>query len=572
MGEQGGTEPRCTSRRPRLDGRGAIGLVVVVLLVVAAAACRPLPMGSPSATMGNDVELCPQRQPSLSSPCGPQPMVWASIQGPYEDFHDGDPYATKCGRNRGASVANCTGGPYAGGATNELYDPTGYEYAIDVAAEDVGRALTFEVYDAGTYKRTVGFPYTTTTQVNVTRTEGSDVLTRSSGSGTFLAADVGRVVTGTGIPVGATIVERTSTTSVRLSVPVESTGTGQVSVRTPRVVDCDVTQAPFTSAPFFGTVTSQGCQTGDNGAAPIQIQLFENDGDDDAVGFDVPIPGCHLYLAAGTGAATHENAWSPVCTFTPTQPGVYPFRVKSSAIVLPDGTVIADGGTGWNQFALRVSGGTGTRVHALDALSIYVSGFAGTARFNLAEITSGHAGRRLQIDVFDPGDGAEYSQASLQVLAPGVGPPAGAPTGGTTIPAAGVADSCRYNATASATRGPDVAAPKGSEAAVCRVTTKVPGPDAYGIPYDNGWLSIEVDISPDYACDENCWWVVEYQFSSGSTGGGPNDRLVLAPVIVDRPAGPDAGPAAGAASDEVPTEPSSVPGGWPPGATSAFQG
>ena len=67
-------------------------LGVVLLVVVAAAACRPIPLGSAGATMGNQIEAtdCPQSQPSSIAPCGPQPLFWAAIQGPYELFENGD--------------------------------------------------------------------------------------------------------------------------------------------------------------------------------------------------------------------------------------------------------------------------------------------------------------------------------------------------------------------------------------------------------------------------------------------------------------------------------------------------
>ena len=51
--------------------------------------------------------------------------------------------------------------------------------------------------------------------------------------------------------------------------------------------------------------------------------------------------------------------------------------------------------------------------------------------------------------------------------------------------------------------------------------------------YNNSWLSIEIDIAEDYACDTDCWWTVKYDF--GATGV-PTDRTVWAPIIIDKPA------------------------------------
>jgi hypothetical protein len=147
--------------------------------------------------------------------------------------------------------------------------------------------------------------------------------------------------------------------------------------------------------------------------------------------------------------------------------------VKSSAIVRPDGTAITDTGSGYNGFSLEVTGGTtpvSTHLYALDDLSIWTNTPAAGARVFLAEVGPGSAGKRLQVDLFDPGDGTT-GQYTLQVLAPPAGAPGAVPTTGAAIPAPGLADSCRFNPTPSATRGPDVSGSGGADAADCRVTT-----------------------------------------------------------------------------------------------------
>ena len=89
--------------------------------------------------------------------------------------------------------------------------------------------------------------------------------------------------------------------------------------------------------------------------------MFDSDGNDVTVGYDAPIAGCHLYVPAGSGSATYKNRWATVCTFTPTTAGIHPVRIKSSSITLPDGTVVTDVGSGYNQFALRVTGPPATQ-------------------------------------------------------------------------------------------------------------------------------------------------------------------------------------------------------------------
>ena len=94
-----------------------------------------------------------------------------------------------------------------------------------------------------------------------------------------------------------------------------------------------------------------------------------------------------------------------MCTFTPAVAGQFAVRIKSSAIVLPDGTPVADTGSGYNGFALRVAGGTATRLYAFGVLSVWTNTPSSDARFYLAEVTTADAGKRMQIDLFDPGDG-----------------------------------------------------------------------------------------------------------------------------------------------------------------------
>ena len=516
----------------RARSRLVLGAAVLVL-VVTVVACRPVALGSATSKLGNDPINCPQFQPSQAAPCGPQPMMWAAIQGPYESFANGDPYATKCGRNLTVSVSACSSGSGPGGATNTLYDPTGYEYVLEVDEADVGVPVNFEIYDAGAYQRTTGASTPTTT--TVTTAAGSTTLNRTGGSN-FTANDVGKPITGTGIPAGATVAGYVNSSRITISAPASSSGTNR-TVTITTTPDCNSGAPPFNAAPYTGfSWSQQHCQTGDSSSSsPIQVQIFEPDGDgDDATfSYDAPVPGCHLYVAPGAAATTYKNTWATVCTITPTAAGQYPVRIKSSAIVLPDGTPLTDTGSGYNSFALRATGGPTARVYAIGALSIWTNTPATSARFYLAEITSADAGRRLQIDLFDPGDG-NSGQYTLQVLAPPSGAPGVVPSSGTVIPAAGYADSCRYNPTASPTRGPDVAAPAGSAAANCQVITKFSSSGSGH--YNNSWLSIEIDIAEDYVCETDCWWTVRYDF--GAAGSLPTDRTVWAPVLIDKPAPP----------------------------------
>jgi hypothetical protein len=537
-GRRGGSR---TARSAVLVG-GALVLVVTVV------ACRPLPLGSATARLGNDVSTCPQFQPSpMCTPPGDpagsgQPMTWMAATGPYEAYANGDPYATKCGPGVPGpfNETTCAG-------TNPLYRTTGSGYVMDVRPAQVGVPITLQVWDAGAFPRNGS-----QTKTNVTRPGPNQLLLPSGQTWTAgndgVTSLVGRRVFGgstqpTSIPPGTTITGVSQAGRLAtLSQNTTATGTFSVAVgNNSGVVDCIATLPPFNTLPYNGDVSAQQCQTGDSGSAPLQVQVFLNDGIDDTIAFDTPLTGCELYVPQGGSEATYKNTWTNVCTFTPTMVGEYPVRIKSSGIVRPNGTVVPDAGNGYNAFSLRVNSGaaaaSATHLYAAGDLSMWMNTPASVPRFYLTEITPADAGKRVQIDVFDPGDGTS-GEHSVQILGPPSGAPRPIPNSGAVVPAAGLADSCRYNPEASATRGPDVQGKGGTDAADCRVITKYA--DEPSGRYNNGWLSIEIDLSPTYNCGApanvvptDCWWTVRYDFGGS---GVATDRSVWSPIIIDRPA------------------------------------
>jgi len=109
-------------------------------------------LATPTNSLGNQLNAptnpspptCAQHQPESSAACGAQPMVWAAIDGPQATI-GGDPFGP-----------TCTGVWAPGCVRNLSYRTTGYDFAIDVGAADVGKPLTISVYDASTKPRTVG--------------------------------------------------------------------------------------------------------------------------------------------------------------------------------------------------------------------------------------------------------------------------------------------------------------------------------------------------------------------------------------------------------------------------------
>ena len=442
---------------------------------------KPVPLGSPGSSVGNDVASCPQFQPTAT--CGSQPMLWSAIQGPYETHGNGDAFATLCATGKSGSGSPSSGGcgqtpttNVSTGISNPDYKPEGYEFAIEVPASGVGQPLTIQLWDAGEFQRTIG---------------------ATSG------------------------------------------------------FDCNSGVAPW-AAGFPPSFSQQQCQTGDSGPTDrnginMQYQLWDNDGSDLTTNFTTPVSGCELFIPADTAAnptavATYKNKWVNLCTFTPSQAGVYPMRVKSSNITRPasaGGAKIADTSTmaGWNAFSIKVNGSVSPKVYSIGDLSIWTNTPGSTARFYLANIGPEHKGKTIQLDLFDPGDGTSGTY-TLQLLAPpgsapfntpSVGPPLLPPLYGRQIPATNVVDSCFAN-----TSNPDGSA-RGAGTLVdmastnCTVTTR----DASGQKFQNAWLRFQIKLSSNYTCSTDCWWTIKYSFGGGSNL--PNDRTTWAMTILGDP-------------------------------------
>jgi len=499
------------SRRKR-----ALGIALVAAMALVLAACQPVTFGNPGAKVGNDIDPanCPGAEAAQAPPCGPQPMLWASINGPYDNYANGDPYSTHCAPGGGLGPA-CT-------ATNPDYRTTGYAYVIDVAPEDVGKVLDLQGYDIGTYPRSVGYGGANAPaarSISVTSTSGSKTLTAVGGI--FNQSDVNQPVSGPwcGTSCGSLkIVSVANATSAVLSAAATVTGTWPASIG----YDCNTATGPFNAARYLG-LSGAGCQTGDDsdlGGQNFDVQLFDNDGTE-APSFANPLPGCHLSLSAETltaSAPTFKNAWTTVCSFTPTKKGPYAFRVRNSGI-----PGLADTGQGGNQYALKVLGGSATKLHAVNDQSVYVVPMASTATAYLIDVPAANAGKKIVVDLYDAGDGSGASPIAVQVKAPPGGAPSVVPAGtGVTVPAAGVATACDHNAIGSPTIGP--ATPDVADA--CAVTTYTgTGPSAY-----NGkWLRIEVTLDPAYTCSSDCWWTLHWDWG---TAGLPTDRLTYTAKVV----------------------------------------
>ncbi len=493
---------------PRL----VLGTVVLIATALLLAACQPVTFGNPGASVGNDIDPanCPGFQATPVAPCGPQPLLWQSISGPFSSFDNGDPYSTRCVAGGGSGTA-CVQG-------NALYRATGYDFVVDVGAADVGVALTVEAYDVGSYPRLVGAesPSLTPRDIDdVSTTAASSTVT--SPSANFTASDVGRRISLGNTSSSRTIAAVTDATTAEMSATATATGITTATIG----FDCNTSSVPFNGANFSG-MTSQNCQTGDLGDASGQnmdVQLFATDGTS-TPSFATAVAGCHLSRSAAelrAARATYKNKWIELCTFTPVQKGVYALRVRSSGI-----PGMTDVGTGYDNYALKVVGGSATGLRPAGDQSVFRNPPSAIGREYLLNVPKNFAGKKIVLDMFDPGDGSGPASFSVQVLAPPSGAPSVVPTSGAVVPAAGLATQCRYNAVGSATIAP--ATPDVAD--TCRVTTHNNGTSVY-----NGkWLRIEVTLDAAYECATDCWWTLRSDFG---VAGLPTDRVTFTAKVVD---------------------------------------
>jgi hypothetical protein len=250
-----------------------------------------------------------------------------------------------------------------------------------------------------------------------------------------------------------------------------------------------VYDAGFYARANFQTETGDLEQDG-NGGLDTGFQLYAPDttpydpSDNPSLGAS-----CRFGIPAGASPAVYKNKWVKLCTVGSPTPGFYVLRVSSG------------GGGGTNQYSLAATTGSGPapRVFGLNDMSVF-NNIGGVATIKLAEVKSVHAGKKLVIDLFDPGEDFG-GNAFLSIVRPD-----------------GSTSSCSY------TSEDDLGVPGGSGSGTCRIQT------SNGSPLFNGkWLSIIVDIPKTYTCTTDCWWEVRYELSN------PNDRTTWAARVIGNP-------------------------------------
>ncbi len=244
-----------------------------------------------------------------------------------------------------------------------------------------------------------------------------------------------------------------------------------------------------THAPFPGKNIPRW-DAGSTDLTWMEFTLFEADG----VGITTPettqVPGCSQ-IYQPVSSPTTDARWVTLCSFVPTEPDIYPLRVRVEGFAGANPDAISQDG-----YSMRAVGAGSAQpaFYALEFLPM-LSNAEATTTFTFAQINPEHAGKTIRMRLFDAGDGSGTGQFTMRPLDPD-----GNPVG-----------TCRYRAYFPE-GDPAMATWNNSDSGTqCLVITRDwdAGSGSWQSLYNDRWLDIEIDIPPSYTCT-SCWWSVDY--------------------------------------------------------------
>jgi Flp pilus assembly protein TadG len=190
-----------------------------------------------------------------------------------------------------------------------------------------------------------------------------------------------------------------------------------------------------------------------------------------------------------------KNQWITLCTVNNPTPGMYVLNVN-----------VENNQGGNNAYAVGVSvspsSGAQGRVYGINDMSIFTNGNSGTASVYLAEIAPVHAGKKLELRFFDPGENPGGTAAYIGVRMPN-----------------GTQPNCNWTAEN------ESGAQTGGGTGACRILTTSSGVALY-----NGqWITAIIDIPSNYTCSSDCFWKMELDLN------GSQDRTTWTARVIGNP-------------------------------------
>ena len=202
-----------------------------------------------------------------------------------------------------------------------------------------------------------------------------------------------------------------------------------------------------------------------------------------------------------------SRRWNTLCSIPTTAlSGRYILQVTNSGAI---SSPLSDGTNQWGLVAKYATAGDGLcdgrndvmcpRVYGKDAISVRAAATTSVASFYLAEIEPEHAGKKLKLELFDPGEGGQ----NIQIMTP-------SGTNGNTWTAA----TFSWKAdTSPATSG-----------------TNVTSLDVTASKFNGKLVEITIDLAGYAPPSNNEWWQIKYTFS-----GDVQDRTTWSARIIGDP-------------------------------------
>jgi hypothetical protein len=208
------------------------------------------------------------------------------------------------------------------------------------------------------------------------------------------------------------------------------------------------------------------------------------------------VPSCDLTMNPGAWESTYKNQWVTLCSVSGSiTPGIWVLHVKTQ------GT-----GAGSNSYSVAAYTGAGPqpRVYGLNDMSIWNNQVDDDTDLYLVEVDPIHAGAKLELQFFDPGDAQGNSWMS--VLDPFDDVP-----------------NCTWNS--QDYTGTVIESGSGS----CSwQTTDTSLPDKRR--FNNQWITAVIDIPDSYTCNgSDCFWKMNLDLASA------NERTVWRARVIGNP-------------------------------------
>ncbi len=210
---------------------------------------------------------------------------------------------------------------------------------------------------------------------------------------------------------------------------------------------------------------------------------------------DNPIQ-CTVTVNSGSSSGTYRNLWARLCpqVSNPAN-GLWVVKISTSGNI---------GGS--NQYSLlansdNISAASMPRIYGINDMSIFTNEASGNATVWLAEILPVHAGKKLVLRFFDPGESAP--PATMTVL----------------TPSGAVASNCSWTSD------------NGSSGSSCSIITANGG----GAIFNADWIDMIIDIPAAYNCNpaangySGCYWKMNLDLQTS------HDRTTWAATVIGNP-------------------------------------